>query len=143
MYMAHVDYVTADWSSMIPRNVVADPLDYSAVLRGVQKRMLWIIIPATTSDFTANKLCPSIRLLFALNVQYKELSLFCNLNTLTEEQELWDEPVAYFPLIRHGPHIKPHVQKFFYFCVCIRCSVTVIPSRCLAMIGGYPYGHKK
>jgi hypothetical protein len=27
----------------------------------------------------------------------------------------WEEPIAYFPLIRHGPHRKRRVQQFLYF----------------------------
>jgi hypothetical protein len=30
------------------------------------------------------------------------------------------ELIAYFPLIRHGPHIKRRVQQFYYRCVSIR-----------------------
>jgi hypothetical protein len=36
----------------------------------------------------------------------------------------WREQIAYFPLIRPGPHRKRHIQKFFY-CVCIRCRGNV------------------
>jgi hypothetical protein len=29
------------------------------------------------------------------------------------------------PLLKHGPHIKRHVQQFFYYCVCTRCRSSV------------------
>jgi hypothetical protein len=54
------------------------------------------------------------------------LSLFWN--------KFWEELIAYFPLIRHGPHIKSS-----------RCLATIrglLPSRCLATIaGGYTDTH--
>jgi hypothetical protein len=34
--------------------------------------------------------------------------------------KFWEEPIAYFPSIRHGPHRKPRVQQFYY-CICFRC----------------------
>jgi hypothetical protein len=39
-------------------------------------------------------------------------------------------------LIRHGPHWRRRVQKFFYCCVCIVNEVTFLSSRCLATIRG-------
>jgi hypothetical protein len=36
------------------------------------------------------------------------------------KQKFWKELIAYFCLIRHGPHTKRCVQQFFYFCLCIR-----------------------
>jgi hypothetical protein len=36
-------------------------------------------------------------------------------------KKFWEELVAYFPLIRHGPHGKRDVQQLFSCCVCIRC----------------------
>jgi hypothetical protein len=42
-------------------------------------------------------------------------------------KKFWEELIAYFPLIRHGPHRKR-----------IRCLATImglLPSRCLATIG--------
>jgi hypothetical protein len=33
--------------------------------------------------------------------------------------------MAYFPLIRHGPHRKRRVKQVFYYCVCIRCCGNV------------------
>jgi predicted phosphatase len=40
-------------------------------------------------------------------------------------KKFWAELIAYFPFIWHGRHRKRHVQKLFYFCVCIRCSGNV------------------
>jgi hypothetical protein len=36
-------------------------------------------------------------------------------------KKLWEELIAYFPRIRHGPHRKRRVQDFFCCFVCIRC----------------------
>jgi hypothetical protein len=42
----------------------------------------------------------------------------------------------------YGPHSKGRVQQFLYCCVCIHCRGNVfLPSRCLAMIWRYTYGH--
>jgi hypothetical protein len=41
-----------------------------------------------------------------------------------------DELIAYFPLIRPGPHRKRLLQLFV-------AAGTCLPSRCLATIGGY------
>jgi hypothetical protein len=43
-------------------------------------------------------------------------------------KKFWEEQIAYFPLIRHGPHRK-HVQQIFL------TSGTSLPSRYLATIG--------
>jgi hypothetical protein len=43
-------------------------------------------------------------------------------------KKVWEEAIAYFPFIRHGPHRKLS-----------RCLATIrelLPSRCLATIGG-------
>jgi hypothetical protein len=45
------------------------------------------------------------------------------------------ELIANFPLIRHGPHRKLHLQQFFV------TAGTCLPSCCLATIGGYTYRH--
>jgi hypothetical protein len=42
-----------------------------------------------------------------------------------------EELIAYFPLIRHGPHRKRHLQQFLV------AAGTCLSSRCLATIGGY------
>jgi hypothetical protein len=39
--------------------------------------------------------------------------------SLIWNKKFWEEIIAYFPLIRHGPHWKRRVQQFFYCCVCI------------------------
>jgi hypothetical protein len=44
---------------------------------------------------------------------------------ITNNRTLWDELIAYFPLIRHGPNTKRCVQQFFYCCVCICCRSNV------------------
>jgi hypothetical protein len=52
-------------------------------------------------------------------------------------KNFWEEIIAYFPFIRHGPHKERRVQQFFYCCVCISCRGNVfLRSRCLATIGG-------
>jgi hypothetical protein len=40
-----------------------------------------------------------------------------------KNKKFWEELIAYFPLIRHGPHTKRGVQQFFYCCMC--CSGNV------------------
>jgi hypothetical protein len=51
-------------------------------------------------------ICPLVLLILAVN------------------KEFWEELIAYFPLIGHGPHIKRRVQQF-YCCVRICCSGNV------------------
>jgi hypothetical protein len=46
-------------------------------------------------------------------------SPFSENNHLEKNKKLWEELIAYFLLIRHRPHRKRRVQKFFYCCVCI------------------------
>jgi hypothetical protein len=51
------------------------------------------------------------------------------------KKKFWEEIIAYFPLIRHGPHRKRS-----------RCLATIrglLPSRCLAMTGGYTHTHTR
>jgi hypothetical protein len=36
-------------------------------------------------------------------------------------KKLWEELIAYFLLILHGPHIKQCIQQFFYCYAFIRC----------------------
>jgi hypothetical protein len=48
-----------------------------------------------------------------------------NLLSLFWNKKFWEEIIAYFPFIRHGPHTKRRVQQFFYCCVCIRCRDNV------------------
>jgi hypothetical protein len=43
----------------------------------------------------------------------------------------WEELIAYFPLILHGPHRKRHLQQF------IVVAGTRLQNRCLATINGY------
>jgi hypothetical protein len=59
---------------------------------------------------------------------------------LTFKQEVLGRTNRLLFLIRHGPHWNRRVQQFLYCCVCIR-SVTFLPSRCLATIGGYTDTH--
>jgi hypothetical protein len=54
-------------------------------------------------------------------------------------KKFWEE--ISFPWMRHVPHIKRRAQQFFYCCVLIVAAATILPSRCLAMIGGI-YIHK-
>jgi hypothetical protein len=37
------------------------------------------------------------------------------------EDKFWEELIASFRMIRHGPHRKRRVQQFLYCCVCICC----------------------
>jgi hypothetical protein len=39
--------------------------------------------------------------------------------------KFWEELIAYFSLIRHGPHRKRRVQKLFFFCLSICCRGNV------------------
>jgi hypothetical protein len=57
----------------------------------------------------------------------------------TNNKTFREELIAYFSLIRHGPHRKRRVQQFHYRCMCIRCRSTFLPSRCLAAVGGFTY----
>jgi hypothetical protein len=41
-----------------------------------------------------------------------------------KNKKFWEDLIAYFPLIRYGPHIK-RLQQFSYCCVSIRCSGNV------------------
>jgi hypothetical protein len=63
-----------------------------------------------------------------------------NINTI-KSKTFWEELIAYFPFVWHGPHRKRRVQ-FFYCCVCIRCRgnsfTELLPSNDL---GGYTYRH--
>jgi hypothetical protein len=45
-------------------------------------------------------------------------------------KKFWEELIAYFPLIRHGPHRKRRLQQFFV------AAGKSLPSRCLATKGG-------
>jgi hypothetical protein len=38
-----------------------------------------------------------------------------------KNKKFWEELILYFPLARHGPHIKRRVQQSFYYCVCTPC----------------------
>jgi hypothetical protein len=51
-------------------------------------------------------------------------------------RKFWEELIASFPLIRHGPHIERRVQQLFYCCLCICCHSNFIPSRWSATTGG-------
>jgi hypothetical protein len=46
-------------------------------------------------------------------------------------KKFWEELIAYFPFIRHEPHRKRRLQRFFF------AAGTSLPSRYLATIGGY------
>jgi hypothetical protein len=51
-------------------------------------------------------------------------------------KKFWEELIAYYPLIRHGPHRKRHIQQFFYCCECVFvAAVTFSPSGYLGKIG--------
>jgi hypothetical protein len=51
-------------------------------------------------------------------VQTRDLWFLCCYEE--DNKKLWQEPIAYFPLIWHGPHRKRRVLQFFCCCVCIR-----------------------
>jgi hypothetical protein len=58
------------------------------------------------------------------------------------EQEGLGRTNCLLPLTWHGPHRKWRIQQFFYCCVCVFVTaVKFLPSRCLAMLGGYTYRH--
>jgi hypothetical protein len=50
--------------------------------------------------------------------------------------------MAYFPLIRHGPHRKRRVQHFLYCCVCIRYSGNVFTEPLPSNETGYTCRHR-
>jgi hypothetical protein len=51
-----------------------------------------------------------------LLVKYRHVCAFHTLN-----KTFWEELITYFPLMRHGPHRKRRVKKFWYRYVCICC----------------------
>jgi hypothetical protein len=51
-----------------------------------------------------------------------------------------EELIAYFHLLRHGPHRKRHVLRFY--CMYISCRGNVFTELCLATIGGYTHRHR-
>jgi hypothetical protein len=55
------------------------------------------------------------------------------LSSKVKIKKFWEEIIAYFTLIRHGPHRKRRIQTFFYCCMCICCRDNVftksLPSR--------------
>jgi hypothetical protein len=51
-------------------------------------------------------------------------------NSLRTNRKFWEELIAYFPLIRHGPHRKQFLQLFFV------AAGTCLLSYCLATIWG-------
>jgi hypothetical protein len=46
--------------------------------------------------------------------------------------KVWEELIAYFPLIRHEPHRKRRVQQSPIIACVLIAAVTFLPSRCLA-----------
>jgi predicted nucleic acid-binding Zn finger protein len=52
-----------------------------------------------------------------------------------KNKNFWKEQIAYFHLIRHEPHRKPHIQKF------IVAAGRSLQSRCLATKRGYTDPH--
>jgi hypothetical protein len=50
-------------------------------------------------------------------------------------KKFWEELIAYFPLIRHGPYRKRRLQQFFV------PAGTSLPSCYLATIGRYTHRH--
>jgi hypothetical protein len=50
-------------------------------------------------------------------------------------KKFWEELIAYFPFIRHGPHRK-RCARIPLFLYALFAAVTFLPSRCLATIGG-------
>jgi hypothetical protein len=52
-------------------------------------------------------------------------------------KKFWEELIACFPLIRHGPYIKLSVQQFFYFCMCVSCRRNVFTEPLPSNDGGY------
>jgi hypothetical protein len=47
-------------------------------------------------------------------------------------KKFWEEMIAYFPLIIHGPHVKYRVQNSSFDVRVFIAAVTCLPSRCLA-----------
>jgi hypothetical protein len=45
-----------------------------------------------------------------------------------KNEKFWEKLMAYFLLIRRGPHSKRHIQKFFL------AAGTCLPSRCIATV---------
>jgi hypothetical protein len=54
----------------------------------------------------------------------------CVRNHLIQHNTFWEELIAYFPFIWHGPHKKRRLRQFFV------TAGTCLPSRCLATIRG-------
>jgi hypothetical protein len=58
-------------------------------------------------------------------------------------KKFWEELIACFHLIRHRPHIKRRVHKFFSIVACVFvAAVKFLPSRCLATTGIHIEAHR-
>jgi hypothetical protein len=56
-----------------------------------------------------------------------------------KNKKFYEELFAYFPLKRHGPHIK-NAYKISSGVACVFVvAITFLPSRCLATLGEYVY----
>jgi hypothetical protein len=56
-------------------------------------------------------------------------------------EKFWEELIAYYPLIRHGP-IENDASNSSSIGACVSvAAVTFLPSRCLGTIGGYTLRH--
>jgi hypothetical protein len=66
----------------------------------------------------------------------RKLHKDCGRKGSVAKQKLWEELIAYFPLIRHRPHRKRFFQQFFV------AAGTSLSSCYLAMIGGHRQAHR-
>jgi hypothetical protein len=58
---------------------------------------------------------------------------------LARNKKFWKELIAYFPLIRHGPHTKESVQNASIVARVFAAAVTFSPAGFLANARGYEY----
>jgi hypothetical protein len=62
---------------------------------------------------------------------YDEISTAISSGTISDKNKKFlEEEVAYFPVVRYGPHRKRRLQQFFV------AAGTSLPSRCLATVRG-------
>jgi hypothetical protein len=59
-------------------------------------------------------------IIVALLLLHVDNSYGCHVG-IVDDWKLWEQLLAYFPLLRHGPHRKRQAQQLFYSCLCISC----------------------
>jgi hypothetical protein len=65
------------------------------------------------------------------------LIIIISLHSLFWNKHFCEELIALICFIRHAPHIKRRLQRFFYYCVCIRYRGNVFTQSLLSNGSGY------